>query len=572
MVCFPDLASPRKFHGWLTRRISEGDKPETLLSELSLCQSSMSLCRQLVVAYQGHMEDKREELIQKCLQVDDIRIEAYAQALNSYMRITARSGQHQRYDAPAFYLQPMLEGLRADLLANAKDEFTREVECAIRVALGAAFFLQDKKAEAAREASSSYYWADRLGIDFAVARAKTLLVSLTLTSGKVADSLAMTREGINDANQTITNRRFLEFLEVTSLVRLGQREGVLSALEKQLASSPDPHKINASQLQRQKLILGVGGLDGEIIQSGSGNPAETQLAESLKCLVEYLSLPRSSHTLDQRTDLLCRAIDLWKEENELKDTWTRYMGRWVVGKAYSLLGRPRESDIVLAGLKVMDHQWFDLRLLRLGLNLELALNLAYPDIVLQPLEDQLRDIFVAARQTPFASPEGLAERLIHWCPVAAAYGAVMPDPIYELRPGVAAVLRVGNKNRIYDRLIPPTYAVELALRSMDFDHRLGASFVQSDPGGGRHKKAVLMTTYGEVNYWRPAISAASLVYGLVKAGHMGRARAVYSEFGVVPQSNATYVMLPLAQNIDSFVKQLIDGVLNPTTFSAVVTE
>ncbi len=292
----------------------------------------------------------------------------------------------------------------------------------------------------------------------------------------------------------------------------------------------------------------------------------------MRCLVRTLSLPRTSQTLDERSSLLQQAISLWQEEDQLRYSWARFMGRWIVGTSYLLIGRPAGAASMIAGLDFKNCQWFDLRLLKLGLELEIALHLDSPDVTVRPLEDQLREVFEDARRMPFASPEGLAERLIHWHPLAAAYGALMPDPVYELHPVIPAVLQLGSKNRVYEQVIPPTYATELALRSLDFDLRLKTSFVQSDPGGGRYKKSMLLTKYGEVDFWRPAISAANLAYGLVKAGHIERARAVYNEFGIVPQSDAAYVMLPLAQRVDSCVKQLIDGALTPSTFSMTVTE
>jgi hypothetical protein len=567
----PDLASPTKFHLWLTQHIAEGTAPKAILKELERCQSDMSLCRQMIVAYQGHLVSEREALIEKCLSAEDVRIEAYAQALNSYMRIAERSTQ-QHYDAPAFHLRPMLQAALTNLLAVSKDPFTREVECAIRMALGAAYLLQGKNSEAEQQASSSYYWADRLGIAFAVARAKTLLVSVNLASGQVTDTLAMTRATHDDPNQTVTSRLYLECLEAGLLVQLGQRESVLHDLEQRLAASPDPTRNNAVQLQRQKLVLGLGGLDGDIIKTVPETSAETWLAKSMRCLVRACSLPRTSQTLQERNNLLDQAISLWQEEDQLKYSWAKNMGRWIVGKSYMLKGRPLEVVTLLSGLNVDNRQWFDIRLLKLGLELEIALHLDYPDIAVKPLEGKLREVFVEARQVPFASPEGLAERLIHWHPLAAAYGALMPEPIYELHPITSAVLQLGSKNRVYEQIIPPTYATELALRSLDLDLRPQPSFVQSDPGGGRYKKSMLRVKYGEVDFWRPAISAANLVYGLVKAGHVERARAVYNEFGVAPKSDATYIMLPLIQHIDNCINQLIDGTLIPSTYSTAVTE
>lgn len=568
----PDLASPTKFHHWLTQRISRGDESDLILEELAQIHSDMSLCRQMIVAYQGGLATERDVFIEECLSVSDARVEAYAQALSSYLRIAERSATQHRYNAPAYHLRPMLEGVLTGLLAASRDPFTREVECALRIALAAAYLLQGRTSEAAQEASKSYYWAERLMIPFATARAKTLLVSVTLADGKIADTLVMANEAIDDPNQTVSSRQYLEHLETSLLVQLGQRESVLKLLKERLCTQPDPIRANAAQLQRQQLILGVGGLGGEVVKTIPEKSAETWLAKSMRCLVKVLGLPRTNQTLAERTDLLNEAINLWKEEEQLRHNWAKLMGRWIVGKAYLLLGRPLGAMSMLSGMDLQGCGWFDLRLLKVGLELEVALHLDCPDVALHSLEDELRTIFTQVRQIPFASAEGLAERLIHWHPVAAAYGALMPDPILELHPIVAAVLQVGSKNRVYGEVIPPTYATELALRSLDVDVRLKKGFVQSDPGGGRYKKSMLLNTYGEVDFWRPAISAARIVYGLVKAGHLERARAVYTEFGVTPKSDAGYIMMALVQDIEACIEKLLNGTLTPSSYAEVVGE
>lgn len=146
----------------------------------------------------------------------------------------------------------------------------------------------------------------------------------------------------------------------------------------------------------------------------------------------------------------------------------------------------------------------------------------------------------------------------------------MPNPIYHLQEALKAVLKIGTKNSVHGIDLSPSIAAEFVLKALDYDLRPG-EFQQFDTPANRRIRNSLLTTYGEVPYYLPYISAASLVLGLKEAGHHKRARSVFQEYGVVPQKvQSNYKMFPILEELRVATQALIDDEITAEMFRDVM--
>ena len=523
------------------------------------------------VAHWSNLVEERDSLVEQCLGSRDIRVETYALSITAYIKVARFTPEHDAYHTLAHNYYPMLETYLEQLLEQGRDPLTREVEAMLRGALALCYFHCDAFPASIKHASQAIFWADHVGASFCTTRAKSLLISVQSETGSVVSALSLTEKELdNDASNFVT-RRFHERAHAILLYYLGHNVKPLKILKDASLRYDSPtHQPIRAEIMRQSCLLGIGGLDGDIVQAFPHLDEERWVTSSLRCLLRAVGLPRTNQNLKERELHLGEAINIWDEDKQYKQLWHKVLGRWVVGLAQLRLGKPLLALNALESIAIEDTQWLDLRLLVAGLRLEIALNLHRPELSTEPYEKDLLTVFRDARALALASEEGLCERLMFWHPLAAAYAALLPDAPVALQPASRAVLRVGVSNTVYELTLPPTYAAELALRSIDFDLRSQLRFVQADPGSSRYRRGDLLTRRGEISYWRPSLSAVSLIYGLVKAGRRDQANVLYHEYGVTPTSTAEYVMLPQLEHIGRSVSKLLSGSQSLEEFTTAV--
>lgn len=564
----PELASPQAFHAWFQEQVERGVDPLRILEFLRRDPSELSLCRQLNVAHWSNLSEEAERLTDACFGCSDPRIEAYALGLDAYVRIAKFDTSGGGYNLAALNFLPMLRGTLRSLADGQLDLFTREAESVVRVALSIAYFFNREFEKAAEEASRGLYWAIYTSALRCIPRARSMIISINGEMGRVGDALTLLEEQKRDPNRPELSRRFHERAHAVLLYQLGQNQQPLEILRSaaHVYERGDVRPLS-SELQRQQLLLGIGGMEGEIVRAFPTHALDGWVSESMRMLVEVAAMPRIKQTFERRKEFLAEAVAIWREDHHAHHAWTHALGRWVTGIAHLWQGHTSLARGIIQDAKVDHTQWLDLRLLIAGLELEVALHLNHPEISPERALNRLHGVFADARHLPLASAEGLAERLIHWHPLAAAFAALAPSPIIDLQTATRAVLRVGASNRVYDLTLPPAYAAELVLRALDYDLRPNLKFIQADPGPSRTRRKALIMRYGSVDYWRPSLSAVSLIYGLVKLGHREKAHAIYHEYGVAPHSTAEYVMLPLVEHLRDAVSQLLTDRMNVKQFS-----
>ena len=144
---------------------------------------------------------------------------------------------------------------------------------------------------------------------------------------------------------------------------------------------------------------------------------------------------------------------------------TAVYGAWTRSLAYLWLGETGLAGNALGLQQPKFREWLDIRLVVAAARLELSLQLNDPGPQsARKSEDDLRAVFEDAKDLPYASRKGLAQRVQRWHPLVAAYCAVMPNPIPEFQETTEMILRVGATNTVYGLVMSPVYSAELILR------------------------------------------------------------------------------------------------------------
>ncbi len=567
-----DLETPTEFHGWWHGVLADGAGDREVLEALREDVSAISLCRQLVVAYHGGFAEERTELIERCLNTVDVRVQLYAKSLDAYTQIAWYDAPDGAYNSPASALIPGLRGDLRKLEALPPSPFNREVGCSVYIALGVGCFLQGHVDEALVCASNAWYWAARLKAPFCIERARSLQIAALIETGQVGEALTVLQasDASTDA-QTAATRAYYVRVQAFLLGQLGRYEEAVALLEDFRLGRGEADTPIESELQRIRLLWGTGGLDGDIVQAFDASDLEGQLSLSLRRVLEAFAQPCWGAGRIQRQKLINEALELWtKPRQPLSFSWAKGMGSWVQAVGSLWLDRPDLAANSLDDWRSTSEQLLDLNLLHAGAQLEIALHLKQPRAGVEVWLERLRAVFREARSRRVASPEGLAYRLAFWHPLAAAFAAVAPGGIRELKGSVSAVLEVGVRSRVYGIDLPPLLASELALRALGFDNNRSVSFTQADVGRDRKKRNALQAKRGDLTFYRPVLSAVSLIYGLVKLGELEQARSIYADYGVSPRSTAEYKMQPVLENVDRTVQALLNKGLSIEAFSYAV--
>lgn len=567
-----NLEAPAEFHSWWRRMLTDGMSDREVLEALREDASDMSLCRQLVVAYHGGLADERTELIERCLNTADVRVQLYAKSLDAYTQIAWYDAPDGAYNSPASALIPGLRGDLQKLEALPPSPFNREVSCSVYIALGVGSFLQGHINEALVCASNAWYWAARLKAPFCIERARSLQIAALVETGQVGEALTVLQASdAATAAQTAATRAYYVRVQAYLLSQVGRYEEAVALLYDYRLGREETNTPIESELQRTRLLWGTGGLDGEIVQAFDASDLEGQLSSSLRKILGARAQPSWGAGRTQRQRLINEALELWaKPRQPLSFSWARGMGSWVQAVGSLWLDRPDLAANSLDDWRSPSEQSLDLNLLHAGAQLETTLHLKQPGVGVEVWLERLRAVFREARSRRVASPEGLAYRLSFWHPLAAAFAAVAPGGVRELKGSVSAVLEVGARSRVYGIDLPPLLASELALRALGFDNNRSVSFIQADVGRDRKKRNALQAKRGDLTFYRPVLSAVSLIYGLVKLDELERARSIYADYGVSPKSTAEYKMQPVLENVDRAVQALLNKELSVEAFSYAV--
>ncbi|MGL4609033.1 MAG: hypothetical protein ACRCYY_05020 [Trueperaceae bacterium] len=566
-----DLCNPKEFHSWYYAELSHGSSPDEILKYLSRDQTQWSFCRQMCVAHWADLKDVRDTLTNKCLFSGEFLVEAYAISFDVYRQVALVDTAKDGFNLLAHQYLPMLNGYISKISALERTPFVCEVEASLRSAVAMVYFDTSNVQQAAEECSLAIFWIKKVGADFLLSKCQSLLVTINAKSGGLVDAIETIKSERKNPSRAKVSVAFQERVFAEFLFDLGHNEVSLELLTQlECEVGPRSKRLVRNSVSRFSCLMGLDDGKEGADQDFSGDP-RGWIIQSVGNLVKVGSLPVSSQTQKQRDDLLHNAVKIWRDASDDGYLYLSTIGHLITGTANLWLGQTSLALVALEKIssKVSTSQWYDLRIRKAGLGLELSLSLQSPGLNPQVYVDELNRIFCEVDSIPIASRKGLIQRLTRWYPSAAAFFALAPSGLgfAELQPATRAIIFAGYRNSVNGVLLPPPYIAELICRSLDLDKIPNYHFTQADIGGGKMRRNQLKIKYGNVDYWLPTISSVKMIYGLKKMGESETALRVSSEYGVVPHTSSQYVMMPLLERINNSTQDLLLDRITASEFS-----
>lgn len=574
MLELPDLHSPQKFQSWFLEQKRHKISPDSIIESLVNLGSELALLRAACVSYWSGEREDLFDLANRTLASRDPVIEGYARSLVAFQFMVQN---HARGETTQFGgavdLMPALETLLENILAQPHGPLMREAEASVRTALALANILLKEFVLSARQASEAVFWSRQIGAPISEYRARTQMISCYGNSGRIVDTIRLIYGQASSDVAMYAHHAYQQAVLSSLLSHLGNYKEARNILLCLLEAYPTP-TLRAA-FQRLECFWGTGGLEGQVEADVIGSAPRGWVVEALRYLLMAEGLPRLGQSQGELDRYLSRAIAVCRELPYFSGPWYESLSRWIIARVYYRQGKGLLADGQLATHQIANREMLDLRVLFAGLRLELALSPYLPDLSPARAEQELREVFADAATIPHASRTGLAQLLQRWHPVAAAYAAVMPNPIPELEFATQAILEAGERCQVYGLPMPPVYAAELILRSLGWDSRRDRGFIQS-PLNKREiaQRDALTSHYGEVPYWRPVVTGMQLVFGLTKAGQ-GRpeyaqaAQRILHSYGLLPQSRTPYAQHELGL-VHAGVQGLTSGALSAQDFARMV--
>jgi tetratricopeptide (TPR) repeat protein len=569
----PNLADPKIFQEWLMEQRT-CVPPSTILAALQTLDSELSRLRQALFCYiTPEFERDFFTHAKACLNSSDLAISGYARGLlaYAYMRKSYSAGEIKEFEG-AIEIIPMLERALSLLSDLPKTPFVREAESAMRVSLAHAYISKGDSVRAHQEASEGLFWAKEIEAPISEARARANLIDAAQELGKIQETVMGLENKELQENPTVALFTLYDQVSLADCyIHLGVLDRALRKLEEAKRVYPllRPHAL----IQRYKCLFGVGGLDGDIVDTDPGTKPSVWLTAALRCLLKADSLPRLNHSTDQRKELLKEAIQICNNATFLATPAHELHRAWILSVSYLKLGDSHRAWSNIADKHSPHDEWLDIRTKLAGLRLEISLHFGGYELPTEKYEEELKTVFDDASKLALASRYGLAQLLTRWHPKAAAYAAVMPNSIPELHSAIDAIMAVGNQNSVYGQKIAAAFSCESFLRALDFDLRDNLTLVQArlNDRDRAKRESIFLGEYGEVVYWKPCISAVQLVYGLMKVSqseaHKAAAVRVLQTFGSIPHSEAMYPDFGLLAKIEQGVEKLLAGIITPKGFA-----
>ncbi|GGN38846.1 hypothetical protein [Deinococcus daejeonensis] len=245
------------------------------------------------------------------------------------------------------------------------------------------------------------------------------------------------------------------------------------------------------------------------------------------------SLPPYGKGLQASHEFLREVLKL-SEEALTRDVGNsdRLYVAWMRARCRLLLGEYGVALSELAALPALERQDLYNRVLLCALELEcLMLPLSQGPAPLADVERKFREIFQDVKTIPFADADGLIALVMRWHPMAAAYLALMPEPLREFTPALDLLLRVTDKASWQGNSVPPQLIAPLIrwhLRVPVLNTTLS--------GNAAYQVARLSRQVGEATVWGPVVPLLPVVVALSRGGeaHRDAAGRAWRDFGMLP--------------------------------------
>ncbi|WP_155298205.1 hypothetical protein [Deinococcus kurensis] len=314
----------------------------------------------------------------------------------------------------------------------------------------------------------------------------------------------------------------------TNYFNLGNLEQALSILTEKYPESGRPARIQLS-LDTFRTFNGQARVD----RTSLGLPRYDWTMQALLLFAESDAGPPVGKTLTQREEQLRQVLTL-SEHALTRDTYPTDLlfGYWLRARTRLLLGEYGMAVQELATVfEPLPEELFN-RALLTALDLELAMTpLTALRVPLAEAERRFRQVFEDARTTRYANPESLARLVQRWHPQAAAYAALMPNPVRECLPALDLLVRVDQRATWRGQALPPALVPHLTRLNLHVP-TVGVTL----SGNAAYQVARLSRPVGEASVWGPVLPLLPVVVALSRGGeaHREAARRAWRDFGMLP--------------------------------------
>jgi hypothetical protein len=567
-----DLASSKLFQEWYFQETRTNLTPALNIVEALLpINSTIAKIRALSVSYWANLPTY-DDLLKSCLYSGDPVAAETAKGFAIYRRtleVIREAGPNLK--AKISEMSGALELSHKVLDAVPQTDLVIEARIGVIVPMCALLTLNHLHEEAIQMASQGLFLAEQLQAPVTIARLRAILIDHMSNAGKTVDTVALVEE---DRKQAFRYGVYKSEIDLAAaLYDLGNLDRASEVMTNLIDAQTGMNRSRALEYKTLKeAFLGIGGLDGPLDPPAPGVLPYYWMINTSRELMHAYGTPREGSAAAARAGHFANAITLCRTTEEIKDTFGQLFTQWATATAHMGRGEIADAVGIVEHMDVANPEWLSIRVLWLGAALELSLSWQAPEgCSTARYEHKLRDVFADATRLRFASPSGLARLLHRWHPVAAAYMALVPNPIQACAFATRSVMKVGQYNFACDDVsIPPVMACDLFIRALDLDLRRDFTFVQSDAGGQRFKKKLLFQKAGEVEVWRLPVSAVKLAYGMMrhqKADYHERASSVIETYGIRPITAALYPMIGVLDDVERYTKDLLAGYITTKGFA-----
>ncbi|MVN86516.1 hypothetical protein GO986_07025 [Deinococcus sp. HMF7620] len=345
----------------------------------------------------------------------------------------------------------------------------------------------------------------------------------------------LSQEGMFDETVGPQKIRMAAINLSNGLINLGALDAALSAIHRALEVQSADVMLR-SQEQWGRALYGQSSPEESSLCPDL--PLQAWQIEVMHLLARAEAMAPIGKALNQREHLL-RSILIETERSISHDIFDGDLlfGQWLRGRTRLLLSEYGMVMQELTGLSEPLREELYNRALLAALNLELAMTpLETLHVPLKEAEQQFRNVFEDANVINYAAPEGLAALVGRWHPQAAAYAALMPQPIREFLPALDSILRVQTRVMWRNQAVPTplvAHLTRLGLRVPTIGLSVGGNVAYQIARLGRKENGV--------SIWGPLVPALPLVVALLRGGEEHRliARRAIQDFGLLPVNQQT---------------------------------
>ncbi|NTY02037.1 hypothetical protein [Deinococcus sp. JMULE3] len=544
----------------------QGGSPEALLDQYRAHGSVLSFLRGTIFAmhqerYTEAHDFLRTAFLKSTTLQERLMVSVYSTSLQLYLSMENQAKQRS-YQGDG--LELLLDGLHQLQSSPDRDMFALEVEYRVLWMIVHLQNTSGRYSESLPFITQMRHIAFLMGHEEFQHRADSLRAWALGNTGGFHEALTLRKElDTRDTMASVTTNA----LDIAMLLaNLGNLDQALETLNAATQLPDDQQWILLIQS-----IFGVQSLDMQETLFTGRSARYQWMPEVLRHLAHLYALePLRSRTAD-RLKLANQIVDKMKVDLRGFGSDDRSFAAWVLSAAHlnsQNYGLARQS---LSGLPPLHSEQLLTRALLAAARLELALEPGFYEVeTVMRSEQDLRSIFGTAEQLTHASPAGLAKAVQRWHPVAAAYLAVMPDPIPALHSAAQSIIQIRSACTAHNLILPPLYIAETVLNVFGYDVNAELNAAM------RRQRNALQGQIGAARTWLRIVPAAQLTYGLLKAAegqgsveHRAAAERTAASYGLVPALRSEFAELELAQ-LSQALQSWLEGRSNHASFMSTL--